>query len=219
MAQAASKKDGHITWDDYRSWPDSERWEIIGGEAFAMSPSPGTRHQGILVELTTQLQLHFRGKACGVFAAPMDVKLSEADVVQPDLLVVCENDRIKPTHIEGAPTLVVEVLSPSTAFRDRGRKLKLYAASGVQEVWLVTPFPSSVEVLVLAGDSYRISGVYGKGDRMKSPAFAELEIDLREVFNFPLEPGELRVVKEGPAPYPYRRREVIKSDTVQEDEG
>ena len=80
-----------------------------------------------------------------------DSGLSEEDIVQPDLIVVCDANRIKPTHIEGPPTLVIEVLSPSTQAYDRVRKLRLFAASGVQEVWLVTPHPSLVEVLTLDG--------------------------------------------------------------------
>ena len=199
--KAAASKEGHYTWADYRTWPDDERWEIIGGVAHAMTPAPTTRHQAISMELSFQLQTYFRGKACRLFAAPTDIKLSEEDVVQPDLLVVCEKDKVRHTHIEGAPTLIVEILSPSTALHDRGRKLRLYAASGIREVWIVTPFPPSVEILVLDGDSYRIAGVYGEEDELQSPAFPELQIDLNAVFDFPLTPGELRIVKESRAAY------------------
>ena len=100
-----------------------------------------------------------------MFVAPTDVKLSEEDIVQPDLIVVCDANRIKPTHIEGPPTLVIEVLSPSTQAYDRVRKLRLFAASGVQEVWLVTPHPSLVEVLTLDGASYRIAGGYTRDEK------------------------------------------------------
>ncbi len=139
----------NFTWDDYCSWPDDERWEIIDGESFAMSPAPILRHQMISIELSAQMQIQFRGKKCKVFVAPTDVKLSEYDVVQPDLLVVCDKNKMKRTHIEGAPTLIIEILSPSTSIHDRMHKMNLYAASGVKEVWLVTPYPALVEVYLL----------------------------------------------------------------------
>jgi Uma2 family endonuclease len=199
--KAATSREGHYTWRDYRTWPDDERWEIIGGVAYAMTPAPTTRHQAISMALTIQLGTHFKGKTCMLFAAPTDIKLSEEDVVQPDLLVVCEKEKLRNTHIEGAPTLIVEILSPSTAVHDRGRKLRLYAASGIREVWIVTPCPPSVEVLVLDGESYRIAGAYGEEDEFNSPTFPDLGIDLNTVFEFPLTPGELRIVKESRAAY------------------
>ena len=202
MAQAALKSDDHFTWTDYRAWPEGERWEIIGGEAFAMSPAPGTRHQMVVTEFGRQFANAFLGKDCKVFVAPTDIRLSEEDVVQPDLLVVCDKDRIKPTHIDGAPTLVIEVLSPSTAAFDRVQKLRLYAASGVREVWLVTPLPSLVEVLNLDAGSYRIAGVYGEEETPLSVAFPDLKIDLTTVFDFPISPEErILTVKESRSPY------------------
>ncbi len=200
---------GHFTWDDYRSWDDGERWELIGGVAYSMSPAPSTRHQRIQSELNRQFGNHFAGRKCEVFPAPTDVKLSAEDVVQPDLAVVCDPQKIKRTHIEGAPTLVVEILSPSTAFHDRSRKLKLYAESGVAEVWLVSPYPHCVEVLVLDAGKYRIDGWYGKGDALECPTFPEFKMDLEALFDFPVDPGEeLKMVREGRPPYPdrYSRR-------------
>ncbi len=202
MSEAALKREDHFTWDNYREWPDDERWEIIGGEAFAMSPAPLVRHQRIQQELGRQLSNHFIDKECEVFPAPIDVKLSDEDIVQPDLLVVCDKNKIKRTHIEGAPTLVIEIISPSTAFYDRSCKLSLYAASGVEEVWLVTPYPHAVEVFVLDGESYRFASVYGKEHKLKSICFPELEIELEKIFNFPIEDSErIKMVKEGRPPY------------------
>ncbi|MBT3294267.1 MAG: Uma2 family endonuclease [Verrucomicrobia bacterium] len=202
MGQAALKREGRYTWTDYRTWPADEQWELIGGEAFDMSPAPGTRHQTVVTELGRQFGNHFQGKPCKVFVAPTDVKLSEADIVQPDLIVVCDENRIKPTHIEGPPTLVIEVLSPSTQAYDRVRKLRLFAASGVQEVWLVTPYPSLVEVLMLDGASYRIAGGYTRDETPVSVAFPELQIDPTALFDFPLTPEDaIQRVKEDHAPY------------------
>jgi len=171
-----------------------------------MSPAPGTRHQMVLGELHRQMANHFADRDCAVFAAPTDIRLSKEDVVQPELLVVCEKDKIKPTHIDGSPTLVIEVLSPSTEAFDRVRKLRLYAANGIQEVWLITPYPSLVDVLTLDADSYRIAGVYGGDDTPVSAAFPDLQIDLSAVLNFPITPEErIRVVKESRSPYSTRK--------------
>ena len=201
MSEAA-RKTARFTWRDYQSWPDDERWEIIGGETFAMTPAPNLRHQDIVTELSRQMANAFLDRPCKVYVSPTDVKLSEEDVVQPDLLVVCDKSKMKRTHIEGAPTLVIEVLSPSTAAFDRVRKLRLYAASGVQEVWLVTPYPHTVEVFALDGDEYRLAGVYGIEDTLLSRRFPDLTIDLERLFDFPIEPGErIEMVREGRPPY------------------
>ncbi len=202
----AKKMAGH-TWSDYQSWDDGKRWELIGGEAHAMSPAPTLRHQRIQLVLAAQLDAFFRGKKCQVFPAPTDVKLSESDVVQPDIAVVCEREKLQTTHIEGSPTLVVEILSPSTAAYDRVRKLPLYAASGVREVWMITPYPWLAEVFVLDGGGYRLDRAYGKAGILQSRVFRSLKIRLAEVFNYPIDPGERVVmVKEGRSPYGKRKR-------------
>jgi len=137
-----------------------------------------------------------------LFVAPVDVRLSEEDVVQPDLVVVCEKEKIRPTHIDGAPTLVIEVLSPSTALLDRTRKVLLYAAAGVKEVWLVTPYPWLAEVFVLDGDSYKLRGAYSREETLQCVTLPRVTVELGPVFDFPLEPGEaVEMVKEGRPPY------------------
>ena len=203
MPSPSSNQRRRYTWSDYRSWPGDERWELIGGEAYAMSPSPSSRHQGIAMRLGARLDGHFGDGPCRVFAAPMDVCLSEEDVVQPDLLVVCDRERIQPTHIQGAPSLVVEILSDSSLVTDRRLKMDLYARAGVREYWIVTPFPSLVEVFALAGDAYRFVKAYGRDDTLASPLFPALSIPLARVFDFPLDPQELRVleVREPPSAY------------------
>jgi len=202
MATTALARDGYFTWQDYQSWADEERWELIEGTAYNMSPAPSIRHQRVLGRLHAELLRHFSGTECEPFIAPTDVRLSEADVVQPDLLVVCEKEKIKPTHIEGAPTLVVEIQSPSTAVKDRSVKMDLYARSGVSEVWIVTPYPSLVEVYSLMALGYRLVKAYAKRETLRSVAFEQLAIPLEAVFDFPLEPEEeLRVVKEPPSRY------------------
>ncbi len=201
MSETARQSAPQHTWTDYRTWDDNQRWEIIGGDAYLMSPSPTSRHQMIVGALFASLHTYFRGKACQLFVSPMDVVLSEKDVVQPDLLVVCRPDQIQRTHIAGAPSLVVEVLSESSASRDRLLKLGLYARSGVKEFWLVTPWPAMVEILVLRGEHYEVHDVLGKERTLVSPSFPDLQVALKEVFDFPLEPGEEPLVaREPPTP-------------------
>ena len=202
MRQAGALKKTVYDWQDYRSWNDGQKWEIIAGEAFAMTPAPSPRHQTILGNLYACFRRQFKGKPCQVFLAPTDVRLSDHDIVQPDLLVVCDPRQIKPTHIEGAPTLVLEILSPASAVYDRARKVALYARHGVKEVWLVTPYPSLAEVLVLDDDAYRLAGTFTRESRIASPTFPGFAVSLRKVFDFPLEPGEeIAMVKEGRPPY------------------
>ncbi len=202
MAEPARNQ--QYTWDDYRSWDDDERCEIVGGEVFGMSPSPMYRHQKVSTTLLTELAPYFCADEhrCELLHAPMDVKLSSADIVQPDILVVCDPNQIKATHIEGPPTLVVEILSPSSVGHDRITKMRLYARFGVKEYWIVTPYPHLAEVFSLDGDSYRVAGVYGKKDTLASPRFDGLTVELDKVFDFPIPPEErIDEIRESTPPY------------------
>lgn len=218
MAGHAARKQSH-TWDDYQTWGDDKRWEIIDGEAFDMSPAPGMRHQSAAGELFVKLKRHFRGKLCQVYVSPLDVKLSDNDVVQPDIVVVCDPSQITPSHIQGAPTLVVEILSPSTQVHDRMRKMPLYARSGVREVWLVSTDVRLVEVYVLDGASYLLNGTHSLGTSLRSRAFPDLRINLTRVFaDLPDYDSPGMVRESAPSPYttkpprkrlPARRRKVL----------
>lgn len=202
MAHPELKMDERYTWDDYQSWPDDERYELIGGEAHAMAPSPVSEHQDIALMLALKMKAHFAGKKCRVMIAPLDVKLSDEDVVQPDLLVVCNPAQIR-KHIEGPPELVIEIVSPSSAKIDRIIKPELYARFGIQEYWIVTPFPCMVEIFRLQGDRYVFWKGFTETDVLTSPGFPDLQIELAGVFELALQQHahEIRVVKEGPARY------------------
>jgi len=121
----AEKSLTRFTWDDYRTWADDERWELIDGAAYAMSPASTTRHQGVVGRLFSRIESQLRGCPCRPFVAPVDVKLSDADVVQPDVLVLCDPTKITESHIDGAPDLVAEVLFPGTSARDLRQKKAL----------------------------------------------------------------------------------------------
>lgn len=190
------------SWDDYRTWDDGERWELIDGHPFCMSPAPASRHQAIVSDLHVLLHRQLEGSPCRTWVSPIDVKLSPKDVVQPDIVVICDRSQIRATHIEGPPALVVEVLSPSTGRHDRVRKLRLYARSGVREYWLVQPHPPVVEVLKLDGEDYRIAGVYTDADTLHSPSFPELRLELAGAFTLPVSPDEhIDEIRETAPPY------------------
>lgn len=179
-----------FTYADLRSWPDDERWELIEGEAFAMT-GPSWQHQLVCGNLLTQLNLRFQGKGCLVFPAPFDVRLPELDehddlvetVVQPDLVVVCDKAKLDARGCRGAPELVVEILSPSTAARDHVIKRALYERHGVREYWLVHPLDRILMIYRRdeSGRFVQAEPVEAAG-KHTSPSFEALEIDWDAVF-------------------------------------
>lgn len=144
MVLPAEKRERY-TVSDYMSWNDGKRWEIIGGQVWSMTPAPTTRHQRISRNLGTDLYSKLKDAPCEVFIAPVDVVLSEYDVVQPDVLIVCDKAKITEANIQGAPDVVLEILSPSTAGKDKREKLQLYERHGVQEYFLIYPEHRVVE--------------------------------------------------------------------------
>ena len=168
------KKGEKFTLADRDSWPDNERWELINGEAFDMSPSPRTRHQQIVLSLASKLVVHLNGKPCQPFSAPLDVFLVDDQdpdtVVQPDVLVVCDETKIQENGIHGAPDFVAEILSDSTAYKDLGRKKELYERTGVREYWIINPDSSSVFVYARTGTAFAPATEVRKGTTVPSSA-------------------------------------------------
>lgn len=155
-----------LTYQEYRHFPDDGRChELVDGEHY-VAPAPGTGHQAASGRIFAQLFRQIEEAGLGrVFAAPTDVELSEVDIVQPDLVVVLrKRERIvSPSRIVGAPDLVVEIISPSTAERDRELKRLLYERSGVPVYWLVDPDAQEVTVFEAdahGGGRYRETGVF-----------------------------------------------------------
>ncbi len=179
-----------LTYDDLAGMPDDgNRYEIIGG-VLCVSPSPTEVHQSLSFRLTLLVGSFVTAERLGkVYAAPFDVRLSEQDVVQPDLIFVSQSrlSIISPTCIEGAPDLLVEILSPSTAHRDRTQKARLYAGAGVPEYWLVDPEARTVTVLALHRGAYAQREL--RGDRIRSEILPGLEIDQRALFAGIMEHG------------------------------
>jgi Uma2 family endonuclease len=154
MGLPLTKRDAHFTYADYLGWPDDERWELIDGVAYNMCAAPNLYHQHVVGELFTQLKNFLRSKPCRVFIAPFDVLLpqwqgqdddSVDTVVQPDVLVFCERDKLHPRGGRGAPSLVVEVLSPWTSRKDLNEKFRLYQRVGVPEYWVIDPEGRSLQ--------------------------------------------------------------------------
>jgi len=170
------------TWSDYLSWPEDERWEIIGGVAYAMVPSPSTRHQSVVLSLAARLRSSLAGSPCRPFIAPTDVKLSDLDVVQPDILVVCDPSKVKPSHIEGAPDLVVEVLSPGTSAKDLRQKRQLYERSGVREYLVVDPLEHYALRFLNGPDGFDKGTVFAADERLVLGTIEGVEVPLWEVF-------------------------------------
>jgi Uma2 family endonuclease len=171
------------TYRDYLTWPDDERWEIMDGIAYNMSPAPAVTHQRISrnfeVFLVNELQL--KKKECEVFDAPTDVVFDEYNVVQPDVFVVCDKTKITEDNIQGAPDLIVEVISPSTSLKDRREKKKLYEKFGVKEYLIIYPEDELVERFILQNDKYPAPDVFNWDEAMKLESL-ELDVNLWDIF-------------------------------------
>jgi Uma2 family endonuclease len=172
-----------LTYADYEKIPaDGFRHEIIGGEEF-MTPAPNLDHQSAVVNLTAILRDHVLARKLGrVFVAPTDVVLSRHDIVEPDLLFVSEKrlSILTEKNIQGAPDLVIEVLSPSTQTEDRGPKLALYERSGVLEYWMVDPASKTVEIREFG--TTRRTRVYKDGQSFESIHLPTLSVQLSDIF-------------------------------------
>ena len=173
-----------LTYEDYAKTPDGERWELIDGE-LVMPPSPKEAHQRSQINLGSRMHLFAEQHDLGrVYFAPFDVVLSEYDTVQPDLIFVSKERLhiISEDNVQGAPDLVVEIRSPSTARQDWTVKRDLYALHGVREYWLVDPEAATIAVLLLEDGKFRIDGVYGEVDTLTATALPGFSPALGEVF-------------------------------------
>ena len=164
-----------VTYEDYCNMPEDERYEIIAGELI-MVAAPRRVHQGTSRNISTPLDIYVKTNRLGeMYYAPTDVILSDINVVQPDILFVsnARSHILADEGIRGAPDLVVEILSPSTAQLDKVRKRELWQAD-VDDLF--------VEVLALAGDDYETAGVYGLGETLVSPILPGFRLDVDDIF-------------------------------------
>ena len=176
--------DTRLTYDDYCRTPEGLRYELVEGD-LRMVPSPNVFHQEISGRLYEKLLVWVRGQGLGVvYYAPMDVVLSEHNVVQPDLLYVSRERRgiIKEANIWGVPDLVVEILSPSTTQWDRVNKRQVYERFGVRELWFVDPVGRSIEVAARNETKLETLQVYLPGTALQSLILPGLALSLDKLF-------------------------------------
>ena len=179
------QKDKRYTYADYVTWPDDARYELIDGEAYMMAGA-GTAHQRASGDLHRQFSSFLYGKSCEVFHAPFDVRLNAAGdkdetVVQPDLLVVCDKTKIDAKGCNGAPDMVIEILSSSTASHDTVVKFNKYLQAGVREYWIVNPEIKAVSVHVLENGRY-VTSAYNETDTVPVHILDGCQINMRDVF-------------------------------------
>lgn len=178
------------TFADLLSWDDNTRYELYDGVPVALA-SPSNVHQLISGELFRQLANYLVGKRCKVYPAPFDVRLFEEKgdspenvsvVVQPDISIVCDSSKTDGHGCKGAPDMVVEVTSPSTARYDRLLKFNLYQRAGVKEYWLVDPSTRTVCVYTLEDGAYHAAAAYGADSTVRVGVLDDCAIDLSIVF-------------------------------------
>ena len=171
------------TYADYRVWDDNDRWELVDGVAYAMAP-PLIRHQRISTLLCAQLSSFLEDKPCEVIAAPgvrLNAETSDNTVLIPDIAVVCDNSKIDKETIIGAPDLVIEILSPSTARFDILTKFRKYQTAQVREYWVVDPELDTVTIHCLENGKY-VTTVYGHEENVSVNVLEGCMINLAKVF-------------------------------------
>ncbi len=185
--------EGTYSYADYLKWQFQERVELLRGKIFKMSPAPSITHQRVAFQLTKQMANKLNGISCEIFFAPFDVRLYNRKksvkankdiftVVQPDLCVVCDSVKLEDGQsCNGAPDLVVEILSPGNSKKEMKDKFELYEEAGVQEYWLIHPLDEFVQIYVL-NEAERYIGLAPATEVARSAIFPELNVDLAEIF-------------------------------------
>ncbi len=186
-------KNKRYSYQDYLSWIDDKRRELINGFVKLMTPAPSRIHQKISMNLLYFFHHFLMGKKCEVYPAPFDVRLpingkkedkEIYDVVQPDISVICDHKKLDDRGCLGAPDLIVEILSKATSEKDLKEKFQLYERSGVREYWIADPVYNTIQVFILnSGHKYELRNIYVKGDTLSPSIFPELTITIDDVFD------------------------------------
>lgn len=188
---ALPAKNPRYTFADCLTWDENDRIEVIDGEAVMMAP-PSSVHQEISGELFRQLANYLQGKKCKVYAAPFAVRLFEQEgdspedvdtMVEPDISVVCDRNKIDKHGCKGAPDLVIEVLSPSTRRHDKFTKFNLYQRAGVREYWIVDPDSKDIQTFLLEDGRYSVKGFGTEKDILKVNVLEGCFMELSLVFS------------------------------------
>ena len=191
-----ARSEAGYTYGDYLEWSDDERWELINGHAYAMTPAPSRTHQRVVGELHRQIANFLHGHSCEVYVAPFDIRLPREDesdrdvdtVVQPDISVICDEKKLDERGCRGGPDWIIEILSPSTAVKDQIHKRQLYAEHGVKEYWLVHPVDRLVTIYRLERDGYASPDIMETRGQTESSTIPGLAIDWDQP-GFPSNPG------------------------------
>ncbi|MEW6238351.1 MAG: Uma2 family endonuclease [Candidatus Omnitrophota bacterium] len=173
-----------FTYEDYLHFSEDKRYEIIEGEVY-MVQSPLTYHQRVSGNIFRVIAEYVEDRHLGVtFSAPLDVVLSDIDVVQPDILFVSNENAgiITDKNIQGAPDMVIEILSPSSDYKDKVLKSKLYAKFGVKEYWLVDPGAKQIQVFTRKDAALALWNAYRLDETMHSALWPELILELKSIF-------------------------------------
>ena len=174
------------TYADYLEWEGPERYELLSGEAYMMA-SPTVAHQRISKKLLVQFDNWLEGKPSEIFSAPLDVRpfpkknKSDSTIVQPDLLVVCDDNKLSKGSVDGAPDLVIEIISPSNTHSKLFLKFQYYLKAGVREYWVVDPESKSIQVHVYDNGRY-ISTFYNKDANIPVAILPGLKITLKDLW-------------------------------------
>ncbi|MDR0503441.1 MAG: Uma2 family endonuclease [Treponema sp.] len=180
-------ENGRYTYADYLKWEGPQRYQLINGEAYQMA-SPSVAHQALLMGLSLNFGNWLAGKPCKVFAAPLDVRLfpkkdkSDNTVVQPDLLVVCDNSKLDKDSVNGPPDLVIEIVSPTNTHSELFLKFQYYLKAGVREYWVIDPDKKMVQVHIYENGHY-ISALYSDSEVIPVNILSGLEIKLENLWN------------------------------------
>ena len=173
---------GSYSYGDYLKWKFQERVEIIKGKIMAMSPAPNRLHQRISMKLTKAFLDVFDSHQCELYVAPFDVRFPDSNgkiktVVQPDLCVICDPNKLDEKGCIGAPDLIVEILSPGNSKREMKDKYELYQEQGVSEYWIVRPEEQHIQIYVLENGRYIGVQPVVEGDVVTSIKFPALSFD------------------------------------------
>lgn len=190
-----ARRTERYTYGDYLRWNDEQRWELIDGEAWLMTPGPDWRHQEVVIEIAAQLRNQLVGKPCRPAIAPLDVRLPRGDeadetidtVLQPDVMIVCDPARIDRRGVRGAPSFVLEVLSPSTASRDQIRKRQIYERAGVAEYWVLHPIDGVLTRYLRTPDGagFAAPDIVEASGRIELAAVPEVAVDFEGLYPAP----------------------------------
>jgi len=181
------------TYADYLTWKFKERIELIKGRIFKMSPAPKRVHQEVSGYVHNQLYNFLEGQKCKVYATPFDVRLTKKNekeglittVVQPDICVICDVNKLDDRGCNGAPDIVVEILSPGNNRKELHDKFEAYEENGIQEYWIIHPEEKTFMAYTLdENGKYKASNLKTMGDEITTPVLPGFVLNLEKAFDY-----------------------------------